>query len=267
MTAAQGLERSAGDLVYRFAAQAATPWLVHAVTTRLGGVSHGSFASLNLGHSVGDDPRHVAENHRQLFHALGGADRWRVVSPHQVHGARVVTVRDSAGLADGVKADGLVTDAAGVMLMLRFADCVPVLLVDGERRALGLSHAGWRGVAAGVAPATVARMVDKFGSRPEALWAGVGPAIGPCCYEVGREVEEAVLAACPPAAGLSSGGAHPRLDLARAVESQLRQAGVRRVAQANLCTACHRDQFYSHRAEDGRTGRFAVLAGIVGSEE
>jgi len=126
--------------------------------------------------------------------------------------------------------------------------------------AVGLAHAGWRGVASGVAPATVQAMVAAFGARPVDLWAGIGPAIGPQHYEVGAEVVAAIDATLPDGetASIQREGRW-YVDLPQALEMQLRAVGVRQVEQSGLCTASRTDEWYSHRAEAGRTGRFGVL--------
>lgn len=237
--------------------------VAHAVLTRLGGVSQGPFATLNLGHTVGDDLAAVEENHRRVMAALR-LHRQQVVSPHQVHGAQVRLVgRAHAGTVQP-QTDGLLTTTPGVALLFRFADCVPILLFDPVRRAVGLAHAGWRGLGQGVVAAAVAALVRQVGSLPGDLWAGLGPAIGPCCYEVGPEVAATVLRACPEGARV----VHERdgalqLDLPGAVRAQLLAAGVGRVEMAGICTACRNDEWFSHRAEHGRTGRFGVVAMLV----
>ena len=231
----------------------------HGCFTRLGGVSAGQWSALNLGSTVGDDPRAVQENHRRIFGAFG-ITRTQVVSPFQVHGRNVAHV----GAVDGgtviPATDALITDAPGVALLLRFADCAPVLFYDPVRRAVGLAHAGWRGVAAGVAPATVQAMAAAFGSRPEDVWAGIGPAIGPQHYTVGAEVVDAIQATLPEGVQAATYRAgHWAMDLPAALEAQLRAAGVTQVEQSGLCSASRVDEWYSHRAEAGRTGRFGVL--------
>jgi YfiH family protein len=146
-------------------------------------------------------------------------------------------------------------------LLLRFADCQPILLYDPEIHALGLIHAGWRGVAQGIARRAVEAMQAAFGSQPEALLAGLGPAIGPCCYTVGQNVASAMGYALPnwdQAMSQQEDGWH--LDLSAANAQQLTAAGVGQIEQADLCTACHSDLFFSHRAGNGRTGRFAAVA-------
>ncbi len=232
----------------------------HACFTRLGGVSAAPWAALNLGHTVGDDPAAVEENHRRMCAAFDIA-RAQIVSPHQVHGRNVVRV----GVQDAGRVipatDALITDAPGVALLLRFADCTPILFYDPGHRALGLAHAGWRGVAAGIAPATVAAMQVAFGTSPAEVWAGIGPTIGPQFYSVGVEVVQAIQATLP--AGVTAAACRNGqwyLDLAGAVAAQLRAVGVSQIVNSGLCTAGRVDEWYSHRAENGRTGRFGVLA-------
>jgi YfiH family protein len=234
--------------------------VAHAVVTRLGGVSRGPFATLNLGHTVGDDLAAVEENHGRLFAALG-LRREQAVSPHQVHSANVRLVGQAHVGTVQANTDGMLTTTPGVILFFRFADCAPVLLYDPVKRALGLVHAGWRGAARNVARAAVTSFARHAGSQPGDLWAGVGPAIGPCCYQVGPEVVAAVDGACPHEAKVierRDGALY--LDLPGAVRAQLLSAGVGRVEMSGLCTACRTDEWFSHRAEQGTTGRFGVLA-------
>jgi hypothetical protein len=252
-----------GVILYRFAGLRGAEGLVHAVLTRIGGVSQAPYATLNLGHTVGDDLAAVGENHRRALGPLG-LEPGEVVSPYQVHGARVGVVAHAHRGTVQPATDALATGVPAVPLLMRFADCAPVLFFDSVRRVVGMAHAGWRGVAGGAIGATVRAMAEQLGSQPADLWAGVGPTIGPCCYAVGREVVAAVQAACPPGADVVrrvDGATH--LDLPAAVQAQLRAAGVERVEDAGLCTACRVDEFFSHRAEHGRTGRFGVVLGLL----
>ena len=252
-----------GVVTYRFATLSRAEELVHAALTRIGGASQGPFATLNLGHTVGDDLAAVEENHRRALGSMGLYPR-RVVSPYQVHGARVGVVgRGHLGTVQPAT-DALVTDEVGVPLLLRFADCVPVLFFDPVRRAVGIAHAGWRSVVAGVVGDTVRTMRDRLGCAPADLWAGIGPSIRPCCYEIGPEVLTAIGAACPPGAEIEKlvdGRSH--LDLPAAVRAQLREAGVKQIEDSGLCTACRVDEFFSHRAEHGHTGRFGIVLGLL----
>lgn len=235
--------------------------LHHAVFTRLGGVSQGPFASLNVGHTVGDDEAAVAENHARIYAHLG-LNRDCVIWPHQIHGNRVAVVMGGDAGQVIPSTDGLVTGTPGIALLMRFADCQPVLVYDPVHRALGLAHAGWRGVAQGIVRRAVEAMVEAFGSHPQDLIAGLGPAIGPCCYTVGNKVAAAMGYALPDWSEvmISQDEETWRFDLSAANAQQLAAEGIRQIEQANLCTACHQDEFYSHRGDNGRTGRFAVVA-------
>jgi YfiH family protein len=212
---------------------------------------------------VGDNLAHVHENHERICAALG-ITRAKIVSPHQVHSAavRVVDARDRGQVCE--QTDALVTDTPGVYLMLRFADCVPVLFHDPVRRVVGLAHAGWRGTVACIARATVREMVETFGCRPADIRAGIGASIGPCCYEVGDEVVEAARRVFPSVPDLlqrqPSGRWH--LDLWVANRHQLVSEGLSEIEVSAQCTACRTDEWFSHRAENGRTGRHGAVIGL-----
>lgn len=257
---------------YTLASYAGLP-VVHGAFTRLGGGSRPPFADLNVGGHVGDDPAAVAANHRAIYSALG-VDPARVVSARQVHGDRVARV-DAADAGRTLEAtDALITDVPSLLLVLRFADCVPVWLYDPRHHAVGLAHAGWQGTARCIAANAVCAMGEAFGSRPEEILAGLGPAIGPCCYEVGPDVIEALRVAVADVEALLSerqpngagkGAAVPdaaHLDLWQANVVQLRAVGVSQIETAGICTSCRVGEFFSHRREEGRTGRFAVVAGL-----
>jgi hypothetical protein len=230
-----------------------------AFSERLGGVSEGPFRALNVGASTGDDPARVAENRRRLIDglsippfALGG----------QVHGARVARVgpsRAGSGFAepDGAipASDVLVTGTVGVPLAVLTADCVPLVLASPAARRVAVVHAGWRGLAAGVIRAAVAR----FGAADDIL-AAIGPAIGPCHYEVGEDVALDVAAGSEAGARTVHRDGSLRLDLVGTARDVLRAAGVRRIESVGLCTACERRRFFSHRRDGGTTGRQAAVA-------
>jgi len=157
--------------------------------------------------------------------------------------------------------DILLTDQPGIALVQRFADCVPLVLYDPGRQVLALAHTGWRGTVQGVALEAVRAMAQAFGSHPGDIVAGVGPSIGPCCYEIGPEVAAQVRSNCQQGElFLSQADNAIHLDLWAANCGQLEEAGVDQVEVMRLCTACHNEEFFSHRAERGRTGRFGVMA-------
>jgi YfiH family protein len=220
-------------------------------TTRLGGVSEGPFESLNLGRKSGDDVERVDENRRIACEAAG-ADLEKLALNYQVHSNRVT--RAAAG-AQGGNADGLWTDEPDLPVLAMSADCLPIALVrrDGDAPAVAVLHAGWRGLLEGI----VASGVAALGAAN--LAAAVGPAIGPCCYEVGEEV------AAPYRERFGDdvvrGG---RLDLWASAERALRAAGVERIDRFDRCTACEPETFFSHRRDAGRTGRQGVIAYVTG---
>jgi len=224
------------------------PGATAAFTTRTGGISEGEFASLNLGVLTDDAEDAVRENRRRLTAALG-RDPDGVLLGFQEHGAEVV-VRDAprspSGWLEGLvedPADGQLTANPDLTPLVQVADCLPVAL-SGER-GVAMLHCGWRGLAAGI----IARGAEMV----EAKAAAVGPGIGPCCFEVGQEVLERFTR-------LGSGIAAGRmLDLREVARRQLAAAGVDDVQVAEFCTSCEPELFFSHRRDNGRTGRQAGL--------
>jgi len=238
--------------------------LVHGVFTRLGGVSSAPYSTLNTGHSVGDDPASVDANHQAIYRALG-VHPTTVVTAQQVHGDRVVIVSDAAKGQTVAETDALVSDVPGLLLLMRFADCVPILFYAPRQGAVGLAHAGWQGTLKRIAVKTAQAMISAYGCSPGGLRAGLGPAIGPCCFEVGPEVVKAMRQVSPSpnrviSRMLPGGKAH--VDLWRANALQLEEIGVTHIEVSDVCTCCHPDLFFSHRGERGRTGRFAAVIGL-----
>lgn len=228
----------------------APPGVVTVATERCGGTSEGPYASLNLGDHVGDDPERVAANREALKARLGlpSEPAWL----DQVHGTRAIDLDvEPPGTADAA-----VTSAIGRVCAVLTADCLPVVLasVDGSR--VGVAHAGWRGLAAGVLPATVIRM----GVAPGDLLAWLGPAIGPACYEVGAEVREAFVARDPAAAPCfaASRRGHWLADLYGLARRSLRAAGVAAIFGGGFCTYTSETRFFSHRRA-APCGRMATL--------
>ncbi len=233
--------------------------LRHGVFTRLGGVSEGVYSSLNLSRSTGDTAEAVAENRRRMFEAMGLRQE-RAVTSWLVHGNAVRVIGEADLGQNDVHADAMISDAPGLPLTLRFADCVPVLFHDSIRGAIGIAHAGWLGIERGVLPAAVRAMREAFGCEPRHIRACIGPSIGPDRFEVGEDVAARIQAAArEPVVLPPSPGARPHVDLWRAAQSQLREAGVREIETAGLCTASRTDEWFSHRAEGGRTGRFGAV--------
>lgn len=225
-----------------------------AVTSwRHGGVSRGPYATLNLGFHADDDPEAVSENRRRFL------DAWsippdRLVLPHQTHTANVARVgeEDISARRSFPHTDALVSDCQNVALGVLVADCVPVFLYDPIRRAAGIAHAGWRGAYAGIVAATVRRMGQEFGTRPQNLSVILGPSIGACCYEVSPELAEQFRQRFGEE--VTEGR---RLNLWNALRIELEREGVPsdHIATVGLCTACNVDDFYSHRREGTPTGR------------
>ncbi len=258
--------RQVGDLRLYTLDSLNLPGVIHAAFTRRGGVSPAPWASLNLGGTVGDDRNRVLENKRRALEAVGRSPE-SLFEVWQVHSADVGHARAPRGQEDLQQADAIITDHPGVTLLMRFADCVPVFLVDPRKQAVGLAHAGWLGTARRTVVHAVEAMGRAFGSAAEDLRVGIGPSIGPDHYPVGPEVVEAVRQALGPRADevLDSTNGVVRLDLWRANRLLLEGAGVKSIEVAGVCTACRPDDWYSHRGEAGRTGRFgAVLALTAG---
>jgi YfiH family protein len=236
--------------------------LKHAVFTRRGGVSPSPFDSLNVGATVGDAYSNVQANRKRMASVLGVQDA-ESRTAWQVHGKNVIVARQGdPPESPPPKGDGLITSDPNVPLVMRFADCAPILFYDPVQRVIGMAHAGWRGTVEGVAPATVKAMQRTFDSNPENILCGIGPAIGPCCYEVGPEVIAEVRNAFSHPNGLivpSVNGGRSHFDLWAANERALQEVGIRHIEVAGLCTACQNYEFFSHRAEAGRTGRFGAM--------
>ncbi len=275
---------SQSDLLVRVPAWSAYPWLRHGFSARYGGVStayhSGSSrdSDLNLGFTKDDDPANVIVNRLLLVAAATGSAATPLFTLSQIHAAESLTVSDSTSHsafvnADGRakrQADGLITASPGILLGIQTADCVPVLLADTRNRVVAAFHAGWRGTAARIVEKGIAQMMSTFGSRPQDLIAAVGPSIGTCCYTVGEEVHDAFSTAfdyCEtlfrntPESGL-------RLDLWEANRRQLLASGLNAssITVIGECTGCtglpDSRCYFSHRCENGFTGRMMNVIGI-----
>ncbi len=223
-------------------------------STRAGGFSTGPFASLNLGLLTGDERDVVIRNRRRLA-ATAGVDDAGVTMGWQVHGTEIREWQgpdpDQAFLdpAGGrLKVDGHITREPGIAPLVLVADCLPVALADAG--AVAMLHCGWRGLAGGL----IAKAAGRMGAGAAAV---VGPGIGRCCYEVGDEVLDAFAD--------YDGVAHGRmLDLRAVAEAQLRASGIERVEHVDICTSCNPDLFFSHRRDNGVTGRQGAIAWLTG---
>jgi purine-nucleoside/S-methyl-5'-thioadenosine phosphorylase / adenosine deaminase len=254
----------AGSIKYYKFASFENQGLYHAVFTRHGGISPTPWKSLNFGASVGDDINRVRQNREKALEILN-AKPDSVFDVYQVHSSEVI-LTDRALRQDEphIKADAIITNSPNVTLLMRFADCVPILLFDPINRAIGLSHAGWIGTVNKIAEKTVHKMKNEFGTNPDAIIAGIGPSIGPDHYVVGKEVEEKVISSFGNLAEqliLQENG-KMFFNLWHANQVVLNQAGVNKIEVAEMCTNCNLDDWYSHRGELGKTGRFGVILGL-----
>jgi polyphenol oxidase len=191
-----------------------------------------------------------------LIHGFGERDSVYppgITTLRQIHSGVVLEAVGPAAdrFAEG---DALVSNQRGVIVGIRTADCVPILMVDERNRAVAAVHAGWRGTAAGIAAAAVKEMTARYGSRPEDLYASIGPAIGVCCYEVGPDVAHhfGILTAAPV-----------KIDLAAMNERQLAETGVGNIWQSGQCTFCESERYFSFRREKEAAGRMLSFAGIT----
>jgi YfiH family protein len=260
------------------------PWLIHAFSTRPGGVSPlGNERVLNLGFTDWDTRENVQDNRRR-FQTAAGAPDFPLFALKQFH-SDVVHVFDET-LSDACRGDASITNRPGLLLAIQTADCVPILLVDPKKRAIAAIHAGWRGTLARIAVKTIGKMQMQFGTKPSDLLAAIGPSIGGCCYEVGTEVATQFLSQFPDAPGyfdefrtgdepnpiqwlnMMPPGHQPPpkgvlLDLRKANSSQLLTIGLRpqNIHISDLCTACHPDLLFSYRKQGPASGRLmSVIA-------
>lgn len=236
-------------------------------STRRGGVSKGPFAESNMSYHVGDSPENVTINRGRLCN-YAGIDLKCLVLGNQVHGTNVsvITGKDAGrGAKDYDSAipntDALITMSSSVAIGVLTADCVPVMIYDPVRHSAGIAHAGWKGTLNRIAARTVLKMQGTFGSHPEDCFIILGPSIGPCCYHVDESLIEVFRKTFGDEVYKSNG----TLDLAKAVEIQLLDIGVKRerIHFEGICTSCNREIFYSHRAENCITGRMMSLIKLM----
>ncbi|MBM6828620.1 peptidoglycan editing factor PgeF [Anaerotignum lactatifermentans] len=247
----------------------ATGMVKHGFTTRHGGVSTGCYASMNMGFSRGEERAPVAENYRILARALE-LDETAFVATQQTHTTNILKV-GAADKGSGVTkdreykdVDGLMTDEAGINLVIFGADCVPVFLLDPEHHAIGMAHCGWKGTANGMAKKIVERMTAEYSTDPQKLVAAIGPSIGKCCFQVDDPVvnlfrrqlyfADEVIFDDPSEEGKY------KIDLWETNRRLLADCGVKNIEIAGLCTMCDTERFYSHRKMGERRG---VMAGVM----
>ena len=231
-------------------------FISHAFLTRWGGISEGRFADLNFSVREGDTPEHVNHNYQIISKNFNVPNFFFM---QQIHGDRVIILqdRDETATESIPQADAVITTVPLLGIGIKTADCVPILLVDRIRKIIGAVHAGWRSTALQIAAKTVAAFESNFSSRPADLVAVIGPCIGPCCYEVDQIVYDAMNEEGREQAFKISGQEKWKLDLAMLNKQQLIKSGLNPelIVAAERCTACQTDLFFSHRGENGKTGR------------
>lgn len=283
------------------------PELIHGIFTRQGGSSQAPYASLNTSTSLKGEHKDSVDNvthNRQLVLQALGLTEYPCVTLWQIHSADVATLSpDAEWRTDWAyasyyyhtwtpetihKADAIITRQRGIAIALSFADCTPITLYDPVAGVIGIAHGGWRGTARGVVLATIDAMCQQFGCQVDDIHAGIGPTIGPCCYEVSNAVQDLFMGRQEfdemPTAARYRDLVHEsatfssvqlpdkeslRLDLRATNRKQLLMAGLQpqHIEDAGICTACHTDLFYSHRKENSMTGRFPVVMALTAREE
>ena len=262
-----------GVLIYEFPAMAALSCVKHGMSTRLGGVSDGIFESMNLSFTRGDTRENVAENYRR-FCAAVGVSAERCVMTRQTHSINVRCVTEADAGCGVVRertydeVDGLVTDIPELPLVILTADCVPLFFADPKRRVVAAAHSGWRGTANAIGAEVVRVMKEQYGCDPKDILCGVGPSIGPCCFEVDPPVYEA-FAEKPffdPCCAVDDKNGKYHVDLWEINRRILLSAGIpaENITVGDLCTRCYPDLFWSHRATGGKRGS---LAGVIALAE
>lgn len=246
------------------------PNLTHAFSTRLGGGTPAPLDSFNLGrHMDGEETRQDAMENRKRLCSAFNLPFDKLAVPGQRHTSNVHFLDDSNFAANQVNLsdiDAVATSSCNQPIMLHFADCVPVILVDDLQELLVVVHAGWRGTAGSITKVAVKTLL-AHGAKLEHIKCAIGPAIGSCCYQTGADVAEAVAATVESSAGLlqlRQGVFYPDLKALNALQAL--ESGVRSVDVTSLCTACHPKMFYSHRQSGGLTGRQGALACLIKSK-
>jgi YfiH family protein len=245
--------------------------ITHCFTTRIGGVSTGECASLNLGFNRNDKRENVLENYKRICEVLD-IDPGNMVLSNQVHDNKVKVVdyndrgKGIIRSSDIVGYDGLVTNNKDVALVTFYADCVPLFFFDCEKNVIALAHSGWRGTVKGIAKETLRKMNEEFGCKTGDIEVAIGPSIGKCCFEIGKEVYDEFL----DTLGWSkdyckkTGEVKWHIDLKGIITHMLIDAGVnaQKICNANICTKCNKDVFFSHRGDKGKTGSMTAIMQI-----
>ncbi len=261
-----------GIIIHQFSNLNGFGKLKHFITGRKGGYSKGTFAGMNTGFHVGDSDWHVLQNRKKLA-AILGVDLQRFTFASQTHSSNIAIVdacKKGKGSTDCESAlantDALICNTPGIFICIQVADCVPILLFDTKNHVIAAIHAGWRGTLRKITEATVRMMMHTFESHPADIQVGIGPANGPCCYEVGEDVKAETLKSLGTLQGILKPSAMPGkyiFDQWNANYLQLLNCGIphENIELSGLCTQCNADSFFSSRKDNGITGRTA--AGIM----
>ncbi|WBY63535.1 peptidoglycan editing factor PgeF [Thermocaproicibacter melissae] len=271
------LHNSGGVQYLTFPSFSTYSFVRHAFSTRAGGVSQNEFSSMNLGFGRGDSDENVLENYRRFCNAVGFNFN-SLVSSAQDHHTNIRRVgKEHCGIGiwkpkDMQSVDGLITNEPGVTLVTHYADCVPIFLLDPVKHAVGLAHAGWRGTVARIASAAVEAMTREFGSRPQDMLAGIGPSIGPCCFEVDAPVRDAFAQLTdlnPQELIHDDGNGKFHIDLWETNRRILMRAGLKAssITVAEICTKCNSNLLFSHRATGGKRGGLAAFLALTEEAE
>lgn len=244
-------EKKDNLFIGQFGALYSLSTLIHGLSTRMGGVSTGAYASLNIGPNSCDNPAHIQENRNRLFKALH-LSLESLAIPQQIHSDHIECVSNPGHVPE---TDGLISNTPGLVLTIQIADCLPVFLHDPQNRSIGLVHAGWRGSSKKITAKAVQKMQTSFGCDPKELHVCLGPSIGPCCYQIGSDVAEYF-----PKEFVTE----DFLDLWKCNYAQLMECGIHpeNISISRVCTMCHSDLFFSHRKTGKDTGRMMAIFGI-----
>lgn len=248
------------------------PYIKHGFSTRIGGISEGAYSYLNLGIKTGDKQNNVIENIKRFALSVGVNYEGLVISD-QIHGDKIEIVGNKDHASGCVKqkkyngVDGLVTNVPNTPLMATFADCVPIFFADPIKKVIGISHAGWKGTELKIAAKTIQIMINEYGSKTDEIVVVIGPSIGKCCYEVDDVVVERFNKGFTDTSTFifPKGKGKYQIDLWEANRIILKEMGIsnKNIVISNLCTGCNLDLFYSHRKENGNTGRMGAIIQLI----
>ena len=238
--------------------------IVHGFFSRIGGVSNFPYSSLNLGGTTGDEEKNIIENRKRLFSCIKRPVE-SIYDVWQVHGNDVIVADKARKLGTPhIPADGIISNSPDVTLLMRFADCVPIIFYDPFKHVVGMAHAGWQGTIKKVCQKVITSMANKFDCEPENILAGIGPSIGPDHYFVG----DTVIQSAQESLGfifdkvVYQKNGKTVFDLWQANSLLLQEVGVKHIEISEICSYCKNEDWYSYRREGSKSGRFAVVIGL-----